>query len=126
MYNFTINDGKENHTIVEVPDEVGVKLLQDARAASKYAKLYEFAPGDICVYEAHWTHMDIKPEEKYFCLTKVWFEDIGKGFFNAIYLDGDVINSGSLDLIRKVGSMHTPLENFNNFFRAELFGKEVK
>lgn len=125
MYNFTINDGKENHTIVEVPDEVGAKLLQDARAASKYAKLYEFAPGDICIYTNHRDTKNMLDEEKYFCLTKVWFEDIGEGFFNAIYPDGCVLADGSLELITRVGHVNASYHTFVKDFKNEIIGARL-
>ena len=51
MYNMTINDGYENHTITGVPDEVGKKILKDAFAAQKVAELYELKPGIICKYK---------------------------------------------------------------------------
>ena len=120
MYNMTINDGRENHTITGIPDEVGKKMLEDAFAAQKAAKLYEFKPGIICKYK----ESDGLNKKNWFVLTKVWFECINDGYFNAVYVDGDVIQYGSLDLIEKGSSpdsdVSIALKAFFNAFYQEL------
>lgn len=117
MYNMTINDGHENYTITGVPDEVGKKILQDAFAAQKAAGLYELKPGIICKYK----ESDGSDKKNWFVLTKVWFESVNEGYFNAVCVDGDVIQYGSLELIEKdtnfdanvSGALKTFFDTFN-------------
>lgn len=120
MYNMTINDGHENYTITGIPDEVGKKMLEDAFAAQKAAKLYEFKPGIICKYK----ESDGSNKKNWFVLTKVWFEGINDGYFNAVYVDGDVIQYGTLELIEKGSSLDSDvsvaLKTFFNAFDREL------
>ena len=120
MYNMTINDGYENHTITGVPDEVGKKILKDAFAAQKVAELYELKPGIICKYK----ESDGSNKKNWFVLTKVWFESVNEGYFNAIYVDGDVIQYGSLELIERESSLDSDvskaLKTFFNAFDREL------
>lgn len=120
MYNMTINDGHENYTITGVPDEVGKKILNDAFAAQKAAKLYEFKPGIVCIYK----ESDGSNKKNWFVLTKVWFESVNEGYFNAVNVDGDVIQDGSLELIEKGSSLDSDvskaLKTFFNTFDREL------
>lgn len=120
MYNMTINDGHENHTITGIPDEVGKKMLEDAFAAQKAAKLYEFKPGIICRYK----DTNGLYKKNWFVLTKVWFEGINEGHFNAIYADGDVIQDGTLSLIEKDtnfdANVSGALKTFFDTFDREL------
>lgn len=118
MYNMIINDGHKNYTITDVPDEVGKKMLEDAIIAQKAAKLYEFKPGIICKYK----ESNGLNKNNWFVLTKVWFEDIDGGHFNAIYADGEVIQCGTLELIEKDKDISGALETFFNTFNRELGG----
>lgn len=120
MYNMIINDGHENYTITDIPDEAGKKILEDVFAAQKAAKLYEFKPGIICRYKDS-NGLDKKD---WFVLTKVWFEDIDDGRFNAIYVDGDIIQDGTLSLIKKDtnfdANVSGALKTFFNAFDRKL------
>lgn len=120
MYDIVIHDGYENHTITGIPDEIGKKMLEDAFEAQKAAKLYEFKPGIICKYKKS----NGLNKKNWFVLTKVWFEAINDGHFNAIYVDGDVIQDGSLGLIEKESNLDSDvsvaLKKFFNAFDREL------
>lgn len=116
MYSITIHDGKNNWNIEGIPDAVGDKIMQEAKTAQKVANLYKFRPGNICRFVS-----DDDRKESCFCLTKVWFEDIDKGFFSAIYANGDVIAAGSLDLIKYENDILIPYESFMKNFNERIY-----
>lgn len=120
MFNIVFNDGITERTIVGVPDGVGTKLYNEAKTARLHSELYDFEPGDICMYKIDTN--DYNPEyTNYFCIIKIWFESIDDGRFNAIQLNGDVIENGTLDLIVKIGHINDQIYNaFINEFHKEI------
>ena len=114
-YNITFKNTKNTYeqeeiSITNINDDDAFSALKELVKDNedfKYKYLFNFKPGDICVYT------DLENKTK-FVLTKVWVEGLTHGFFNAAYADGDVIESGSLNLITKVGSMKSTFDEFMN------------
>ena len=110
MYNIIFKrKGYDEETIIEnVSDDNALSALKELvkdNKQSKYNYLFNFKPGDICVYTSD-------ENKAKFVLTKVWVENLTCGYFNAVYADGDVIIDGTLELITKVGSIRSTFDGF--------------
>jgi len=109
-YNITFKNTytQEETSISNINDDNAFSALKELVKDNKdfkYDYLFDFKPGDICIYTADNSCTR-------FVLTKIWVENLTHGFFNAIYKDGDVITDGSLELITKVGSMKSTFDEF--------------